>query len=309
MTLRHAGAYFVAISVFGAMPASAAISQAGKAQAGTATQATAESRSAGAQAAASSRVRAELVKGKLSPESSKPGDQITARIKEDVKSNGQVVLKKGSEITGVVRSVKRADAKAQAKGDQAAQSMMQVEWLTPPSAVLGTSQQLNVALQSVAYTDPLYTAQQVQAAGAGETDFAVSRPAPARSGGGGLLGGGLAGATGPTLGTLGDIGAGGAISPRATAGAASQTDVSLLAATTIAPVSVQTGTSLESSFGVSSNQLLVMGHGRATSSQGSTASIDLFSHMSNDTVITSPSRSFEIGTGAMLQFMVSAITK
>src|ERR1043165_5003716 len=54
-------------------------------------------------------VSAELIKGKLNPAESKPGDQVTLKLKDDVKSNGEVVLKKGTAITGVVRNVNRID--------------------------------------------------------------------------------------------------------------------------------------------------------------------------------------------------------
>src|SRR5688572_9779818 len=53
---------------------------------------------------------AEVAKGKLNPSESKPGDEIVLKLKDDMKSNGQVLLKKGSTITGVVKNVKRAEA-------------------------------------------------------------------------------------------------------------------------------------------------------------------------------------------------------
>ena len=88
------------------------------------------------------------------------------------------------------------------------------------------------------------------------------------------------------------------------AGAASQTG--LLAAPTPVAASSQTATSLQNNFGVSSNQLFMAGHGQAVSAGGTSSSMDLFTHMSNDAVITSPSRDFEIASGAQMQFMVSA---
>jgi hypothetical protein len=74
----------------------------------------------------------------------------------------------------------------------------------------------------------------------------------------------------------------------------------------VAPVSAQTATSLEKNFGVSGGSLFIVGHGQTTSPGGSRATMDIFSHMSNDTVITSSSRDFEIGAGAEMQFAVMA---
>src|SRR5262245_49048870 len=77
---------------------------------------------AGADAQSESRVSAEMVKGKLNPATSKPGDEIAVRLNEDVKSNGQVLLKKGSTIKGVVRKVNRSENKGAAKASGTAQS-------------------------------------------------------------------------------------------------------------------------------------------------------------------------------------------
>jgi hypothetical protein len=37
---------------------------------------------------------------------------------------------------------------------------------------------------------------------------------------------------------------------------------------------------------------------------GTRESLDLFSHLNNDTVITSPSKNFEISSGARMQLLV-----
>ena len=60
----------------------------------------------------SSSVSAEMVKGKLNPSSSKPGDKIAVRLNDDVRSNGKVLLKKGTTITGIVRNAKQIDSKS-----------------------------------------------------------------------------------------------------------------------------------------------------------------------------------------------------
>jgi len=53
-----------------------------------------------AQANSASRVAAEMTQGRLNPGESKPGDTLAVRLKDDLKSNGSVVLKKGTTITG-----------------------------------------------------------------------------------------------------------------------------------------------------------------------------------------------------------------
>jgi hypothetical protein len=282
MTLQHARTLLSVVLLFSTFLSFTVVAETGQAQ---------------AQAQASTQVSAELTKGKLNPASSKPGDQITVRLKEDLKSNGQVVLKKGSEITGLVKAARRLDGKAQGTAETGAQSMMQIEWKAP-SAAAGASQQLNLALQSVAYTSPLYAREQEEA---GFPTRDISRPAPSQAGGGGLVGG-LTAAVSPALGPVGGIGAGAA--GDATASVGKQTTVATSVA--VAPVSAQTATSLEKNFGVSGGSLFIVGHGQTTSPGGSRATMDIFSHMSNDTVITSSSRDFEIGAGAEMQFAVMA---
>src|SRR5262249_15643988 len=52
-----------------------------------------------------SHVAAEMTAGKISPVESKPGDTVMVQLQSDVKANGQVVLKKGTTITGVIRNL------------------------------------------------------------------------------------------------------------------------------------------------------------------------------------------------------------
>ena len=248
-----------------------------------------------------SRISAEMVKGKLNPATSKPGDEVAVRLNEDVKSNGEVVLKRGSTIRGVVKKAQRAENKGAAKGNTSAQSMMEVQWFTP--AVSGAaSQQLNLALQSVVYTNPLYT--QPQESG-GDSFPAPRSTAPARS----SASGGLVSGVGGVVGTVSSVGADVAgTQSAASAGVLAQTR-SGAAAPTILPASAQTAASLQNSFGVSGNGLFQVGTGQVISSSGSVSSMDIFSHMSNDTVITSPSRDFEISLGAQMQMLVQTQRK
>src|SRR4051812_15200097 len=99
------------------------------------------------------RVAAEMTKGRLNPAESKPGDIVSVKLKDDLKSNGHVVLTKGTTITGVVRNVKRADTKALSTGDAKAQaqSLIEIEWLTPASEGRAIPK-ISIALQSITQT-------------------------------------------------------------------------------------------------------------------------------------------------------------
>ena len=261
-----------------------------------------------ADAQSESRVSAEMVKGKLNPETSKPGDEIAVRLNEDVKSNGQVVLKKGATIKGVVRKVNRAEKKRAAKANgtaqTSAQSMLELEWITPGVSGAAASQQLNLALQSVVYTNPLYAHQQEQSSTA--PAFASPAPAPARSGSGGVGVGVVGGVVGGATSSVSSIGGGLGAQSAGSVGAVAQSQAHLARPTSINPVSAETATVLQNNFGVAGGPLFLVGSGQAISSAGTASSIDIFSRMSNDAVITSPSRDFEISSGAQMQLLVRA---
>ena len=259
-----------------------------------------------ADAQSESRVSAEMVKGKLNPETSKPGDEIAIRLNEDVKSNGQVLLKKGSTVKGVVRKVNRAEKKRAAKANgtaqTSAQSMLELEWITPGVSGAAASQQLNLALQSVVYTNPLYAQQQEQSSIA--PAFASPAPAPARSGSGGV--GVVGGVVGGATSSVSSIGGGLGAQTAGSVGAVGQSQAGLTRPMSINPVSAETATALQNNFSVAGGPLFLVGSGQAISSAGSASSIDIFSRMSNDAVITSPSRDFEISSGAQMQLLVRA---
>ena len=261
-----------------------------------------------ADAQSESRVSAEMVKGKLNPETSKPGDEIAIRLNEDVKSNGQVLLKKGSTVKGVVRKVNRAEKKRAAKANgtaqTSAQSMLELEWITPGVSGAAASQQLNLALQSVVYTNPLYAHQQEQSSTA--PAFASPAPAPARSGSGGVGVGVVGGVVGVATSSVSSIGGGLGAQSAGSVGAVAQSQAHLARPTSINPVSAETATVLQNNFGVAGGPLFLVGSGQAISSAGTASSIDIFSRMSNDAVITSPSRDFEISSGAQMQLLVRA---
>jgi hypothetical protein len=255
-----------------------------------------------AEAQTESRVSAEMVKGKLNPATSKPGDEIALRLNEDVKSKGEVLLKKGTTIKGVVKKVQRAETKGGAKGNAAAQSMMELEWMAPGLSG-AASQQLNLALQSVVYTNPLYAHQQQDESGGAGIGAPHTAPSATRASGG--LISGVGATVGGVTSSAGAVGAGvGGTASSVSGGGVAQTGAQLATTPQIVPVNAQTSSALQSNFGVSGNQLFLVGNGQATSSGGTTASMDLFSHMSNDTVITSPSRDFEVSSGAQMQLLV-----
>jgi hypothetical protein len=294
----------------------------------------------------SNSVSAELVKGKLSPSSSKPGDKVALRLNNDVRSNGAVLLKKGTTITGVVKNVKQVDSKSKT----GAQSMMEIEWLAPTASGAAT-QNLNIALQSLAYTNPLFVQQQNEESGFAGAGLAAPRTAPQSSGGssshsGGLLGG-ATGSTSSTVSTVSSVGAtsSGAIGGVQGAGTGAAGSVTSGAGSTVnaagrastgAAGSVASGagstvsaagragtglavspsipsapvadagvvSSLHDNFGVSGGTLYSMGHGQVITAEGTRNNVDLFSHLSNDTVITSPGRNFEVSSGAQMQLLV-----
>jgi len=244
-----------------------------------------------------SHVAAEVTKGKLNPAKSRPGDTITVRLKDDVKSNGQVVLKKGTTLTGVVRNVKHAQANNSAKGEASAQaqSMMEIEWLAPATEGKA-AQNLSFALQSVSQVNPIYGHEQEAAAddfaiaGSSAASTAVARPAGVNAGG--LLGGVVGATTSVTSATVGT-------SSQSSANAAVLNMPSVVAA------DQQTSSMIESNLGSSSSgQLFKLGRGQLVTAGGSQQSVDIFSHLNNDTVITSASRNFEISSGAQMQMLV-----
>ena len=132
-------------------------------------------------------------------------------------------------------------------------------------------------------------------------------------GAGATVSGALSGTTSTTLGSTGTAigglagGTGVIAGQGATAAKATGSgNAGLLAMPSLIPVNSQTASSLQNNFGVSSNQLFMVGHGQSISAGGTPSSMDIFSHMSNDAVITSPSCNFEVGSGAQMDFLVNA---
>jgi hypothetical protein len=123
----------------------------------------------------------------LDAKSAKPGDQVTAKVTEDVKSNGKVVVHKGSKLVGHV-------TQAQARSKESADSRLGIVF---DKAILkgGEEMSFNGAVQAVA--PPVNAALSAAA----DESSSISAAGPAgggsrRSGGGGLLGGAASTATG-----------------------------------------------------------------------------------------------------------------
>ena len=252
-----------------------------------------QSSSSGAAAKSQGHVSAEIVKGKLNPSTSKPGDQVTARVKEDFKSNGQVILKKGSTLTGVVKNVKRIDDKSDARSKSSAHSVIEMEWLGP-------AEHLNLALESLAYTPPLGAHEDANASNEANPVVQPATTSRSSGNGGGLLGGGG--------GLVGGVAGGAAATVGVVSNASGQ-----IAAPTVgraggianSPVSTVTATSMQNDFGVSGNNLFLLGHGQVVSGGGTASAIDVYSHMSGDSILASSSKDYEISSGAQMQFQVA----
>ncbi|MCI0353010.1 MAG: hypothetical protein L0Z53_26615, partial [Acidobacteriales bacterium] len=231
-------------------------------------------------ATSASYVSAEMTKGRLNPAATKPGDRVTLKLKEDVKSNGEVVLKKGTAITGVVRKVKQLEANGQATGQ--AQSLMEIEWLLP-QAQRPVSIDLMIALQSVKYLSPLESDQEESSerdvVGTAKTSAASTKSSN--------------GSSAPNT------------APKATASASSSSNIALMSMPTVVAADRQTTAVLESTLGLSTGpKLFRTGHGEVITRGGSRHSLDIYSHLNNDTVLTSPSKKFEVSSGAHMQLLV-----
>jgi hypothetical protein len=231
-----------------------------------------------------SQIAAELAKGKLNSADSKPGDTFVIRLQSDLRSNGEVILKKGSTITGVVRNLKGADPKSRV------QSMMEVEWLVPSVQARGV-RSLSFSLQSVVQLTPSYRREDIDPF-ADETGIGASVPIST-----------VAARPLRNSGNLLDS----VPSPVETSG---RSNVALLSMPSVVAVDQETSSAIENVLGASSSgQLFRVGHGEVISAGGFRQSIDLYSHLGNDTVITSPGRNFEISSGAQMQMLVGVNRK
>jgi hypothetical protein len=214
-------------------------------------------------------VDAEVVKGNLSPAKSKPGDEITLKLNEDLKSNGNIVLKKGSIITGIVRRVKSVEGKNESTQ---LQSLIEIQWLTPASPYAG-SQDLMVAVQSLSQHS-LLARQQT------DNDGDASPPVA------------------PSAGALNGP-------PGVTGSFVHQSNAALLRMPSVVEADPKTVSVLHTNLGMSDDQQLFQtGHGQIVTPGGFKESIDIFSHLNNDTVLAAHTKNFEVFSGAQIQLLV-----
>ena len=132
----------------------------------------------------------------------KAGDEITATVSEDVKSDGHVLIKRGSRLVGRVTTARARSGKSAAEGG--ADSQLGIVF---DRAVLknGTTIPLSATVHALAAAESSASSGMSDAnaglAGAG------SAAGSARSGGGGLVGGVAGGASGTVGGVTGSTGA------------------------------------------------------------------------------------------------------
>jgi len=183
------------------------------------------------------------------------------RLQDNIRSNGELILKKGSTLTGIVRNVTRSE-------DQS-RSIVQIEWLVPAFEDKGAPE-LSIALKSVTQVNAIGPAQVERSIPASTERLAANSWAPAST----------------------------------------RSNTALLKMPSVVAVDQQSIADIEKSLGVeSSSQLFKVGQGTLTASGGSKQTVDLFSHLSNDTVITSQSKDFEISSGAQMQLLVGVNRK
>src|SRR5262245_57347848 len=207
------------------------------------------------QSSSAAQVAAEMTKGKLSPAVSKPRDTVVLKLKDDLRSNGRVVLRKGTVITGVVRNVKCAEGSA-------SQSIIEIVWLAPVHQGRG-SRSLSIALQSVMQINP------------------IDKPEPQKA----------------------DVTAG-AIAVAETERSGGHPNAALLSMPFVVAVDQQTSAVIEDSLGTSSSgPLFRIGQVQLLTADGSWQSVDIFSHLNNDTLITSVGKDFEISSGAQMHLL------
>jgi hypothetical protein len=140
-------------------------------------------------------IQAELTKS-LDAKKAKAGDEVTAKVTQDVKSNGQVVIHKGSKLIGHV-----TEAKARSKEDSESRLGLAFD-----RAVLKNGEQVALGAAVQALAPPANAA----ASAMNSDSLGVSGGAPAGGGaarsGGGMLGGVAGGATSTAGSTVGAAG-------------------------------------------------------------------------------------------------------
>jgi len=200
-----------------------------------------------------SNVDSEAIQGRLNPATTKSGDAIVLRLKEDVRSNGEIVLKKGSTIIGFVRCMNVISGNPDLP-------FIEVEWASPELQP-NSAYQVMLAVQAVHQTTINNSPMTAAIAAAPAVSTGASAPM--------------------------------------------KTNVALLKMPSVVTADDQTRASLQSALGTTNgSQLFRTGRGQVVGADGSRVSIDMFSHLNNDTVFVSRAKDFEISTGAQLQLLV-----
>jgi hypothetical protein len=190
---------------------------------------------------------------------------LSSKLKNDLKSNGEVLLRRESIINGVLRIAKSAiDRAADNAMKGRFQSIIQIEWMAPvPQGK--TARTLSIALESVrAVNSPAASTGVI-----GAIDTSAVKPAS-----------------------------------RSLLSASGRPNAAVLSMPFVVAVDRQTSSAIESRLGnQSSGQLYRIGRGQLTAS-GSRQTLEIFSHLNNDTVITSANSDFEISSGAQMQLLI-----
>ena len=162
--------------------------------------ASASKKGASASLANGSTMQAELTRP-LDAKKAKVGDQVMARTTEDVKSEGKVVLRKGSKLIGHV-----TQAKAKAKGESESSLGIVFDKAVPKGG--GPEVPVRAVIQAVAagQAQTAASAHEVDtmASGSGMAMGQAGAGRPARSGG--AASGGLVGGVGSTVGSTAGVG-------------------------------------------------------------------------------------------------------
>ncbi len=132
------------------------------------------------QIAAGTTIRAELAKS-VDAKKAKQGDEVVAKTSEDVKSNGQVVIPKGSKVFGHV-----TEAKAREKGESGSTLGIAFD-----KAIVkgGREIPLNATIQALAASQSNAPASNEPLIEPGAPGNSSGNMAPGRAGNGGMIGG------------------------------------------------------------------------------------------------------------------------
>ncbi|HXB21344.1 MAG TPA: hypothetical protein VNV88_08185 [Candidatus Solibacter sp.] len=215
-------------------------------------------------------LQAELTKS-LDAKKAKPGDEITARLTQDVKSNGQVVVRKGSKLVGHV-------TEAKARGKEDSESRLGILF---DRAVLKDGQEVafNSVIQAVA------AAPNVSSLGDNSGPIGGGAPMPQPSGG--MQGGGMGGAVGAVGSTVG----GAASTVGNTAGSVGTAASGTVNGTVNGAGAAGRGGLGTASRGVIGLEGLTLNSAASGNAQGS--------------VISSPSRNVKLDSGTQMVLLVS----